>query len=121
MSRPSGARYELLAKDYLLAQGLHLLQQNYASRFGEIDLVMLDQDVLCFVEVKFRNSLAYGGAIAAITPQKQQRLVKTALFFITEHRQHAQRAMRFDALIIQQFSHNQSPAFDWLKNAFYAE
>jgi putative endonuclease len=57
-----GLRYEVHARRYLERQGLQLLQQNFRCRFGEIDLVMRDRDSICFIEVKFRGSLAFGGA-----------------------------------------------------------
>lgn len=112
--------YETQARDYLIQRGLRLVVENYHCRFGEIDLIMLEQDVLCFIEVKFRKSQGYGGAISAIPPQKQRKIIKTALFFIAEHKKLAQRAMRFDALIIQQDSVAAS-SVDWIQGAFYAE
>ena len=113
-------QYETQARDYLLQHGLTLVAENYHCRFGEIDLIMLHQEALCFIEVKFRKSLGYGGAISAIPPQKQRKIVKTALFFMAENKKMAQRAMRFDALIIQQDSIDKGTV-DWIQNAFYAE
>ncbi|MFV2031974.1 MAG: YraN family protein [Gammaproteobacteria bacterium] len=119
-NRRKGVHYETQARDYLIQRGLRLVVENYHCRFGEIDLIMLEQDVLCFIEVKFRKSQGYGGAISAIPPQKQRKIIKTALFFIAEHKKLAQRAMRFDALIIQQDSVAAS-SVDWIQGAFYAE
>ncbi len=119
-NKRKGLHYESQARDYLLRRGLKLLTENYHCRFGEIDLIMLQQEALCFIEVKYRKSLGYGGAISAIPPQKQRKIVKTALFFMTKHKTMAQRPMRFDALIIQQESIDES-TIDWIQNAFYAE
>ncbi|MCH8104519.1 MAG: YraN family protein [Proteobacteria bacterium] len=119
-NKRKGLHYEAQARDYLVRRGLKLITENYHCRFGEIDLVMLHQRTLCFIEVKFRKSQGYGGAISAIPPQKQRKIIKTALFFMAEHKTMAQRAMRFDALIIQQDSDGDSPV-DWIQNAFYAE
>jgi putative endonuclease len=119
-NRRKGLHYETQARDYLVHRGLKLVTENYHCRFGEIDLIMLEQEALCFIEVKYRKNQGYGGAISAIPPQKQRKIIKTALFFVAEHKKLAQRAMRFDALIIQQHSAGDSDV-DWIQNAFYAE
>ncbi len=113
-------RFEKLARDYLCAQGLRLLQANYHCRFGEIDLIMRDAETVCFVEVRFRRSLDFGGASASITAAKQRKIVKTALFYLSSNRGLLNQALRFDALLIQQQADgNQN--FNWIQNAFYAE
>ena len=115
-----GLRFEDLARDYLLAQGLHLLQANYRCRCGEIDLIMRDGQTICFIEVRFRKSLAFGGAAASITAAKQRKVVKAALFYLAGRQSLMNRALRFDALLIQQQATG-SHDFDWIKGAFYAE
>jgi len=116
----NGLRFEDQARGYLQAHGLLLLQSNYRCRFGEIDLVMRDGDTLCFIEVKFRKSLHFGGAAAAISGLKQRKIIKTALFYISAHKHLANQAMRFDALLIQRQADG-SNQVNWIQNAFYAE
>lgn len=113
-----GLRYETRARDYLQARGLQLLEANFRCRFGEIDLIMEDAGCICFIEVRFRDSLDFGGASASITPAKQRRIVKAALFYLSRNQRLAHRALRFDALLIQQQA---TLEFDWIQNAFYAE
>ena len=113
-------QYEDLARDYLIKQGLGLLQSNYRCRFGEIDLIMLDDEIICFVEVKFRRSLAYGGAAGALSRAKQHRIIKTAQLYVAANRRFGNRALRFDAFLIQQQSDGTND-FNWIRNAFYAE
>lgn len=120
MSIRKGLRYEDQARTYLQGRGLRLLQQNFSCRFGEIDLIMQDSDNICFIEVKFRKSMAYGGAASAIPESKQRKLVKTALFYIAGHRQLARLGLRFDAFLIQR-QQDGTDRIDWIKNAFYAE
>ncbi|MDH3534816.1 MAG: YraN family protein [Gammaproteobacteria bacterium] len=115
-----GLRYEDRARKYLERHGLLLLQQNFRCRFGEIDLVMRDRDAICFIEVKFRGSLAFGGAANSLPPSKQQKIIKTALTFLAIHDKLTGLALRFDALLIQQQSDG-SDQVEWIKNAFYAE
>ena len=66
MSKSTGQFYEQQALVFLQQQGLQLVQQNYSCRFGEIDLVMREQQTLVFVEVKFRRSNQFGGAAACL-------------------------------------------------------
>ena len=119
-NKRKGLHYESQAREYLERRGLKLVTENYQCRFGEIDLIMLEQEALCFIEVKYRKSLSFGGAISAIPPQKQRKIVKTALSFVAGNQKMARRAMRFDALIIQQDSAQES-SVNWIQNAFYAE
>jgi len=115
-----GLRYEKQAREYLCAQGLRLLQSNYHCRFGEIDLIMRDADSICFIEVRFRRSLSFGGASASITAAKQRKIVKTALFYLSSNRNLLNQPLRFDALLIQQQADG-SQDFNWIQNAFYGE
>ena len=82
---------------------------------------MFDQQVLCFIEVKFRRSNAFGGAIAAIPRAKQQKIVKTAQCYISSTPAISQKPMRFDALIMQLESPVADMSLEWIQNAFYAE
>jgi putative endonuclease len=96
------------------------MESNYRCRFGEIDLIMRDAQTLCFIEVRFRNSLNFGGASASITPAKQRRIIKAALFYLSAHRQGLNQALRFDALLIQQQGKGKLD-YNWIQSAFYAE
>jgi len=115
-----GLRYEDLARRYLDAHGLCLMESNYRCRFGEIDLIMRHTETLCFIEVRYRKSLDFGGASASITAAKQRRIVKAALLYLSTHQQPPNQALRFDALLIQQQG-NAEHDFNWIQNAFYAE
>lgn len=119
INKSKGLRYEIVAREYLQDQGLKFLEHNYHSRFGEIDLVMQDSDIICFVEVKFRGSRNFGGAVSAISNLKQQKIVKTAQVFMQQFQKFKNKGMRFDALILQQ--HDDDITIDWIPNAFYAE
>ena len=90
-------RGEVAAKRYLEEKGYRLLAENYATATGEIDLVMQDGDVVVFVEVKARETLAYGEPIEAITPQKVRKIVLTAQSFLVAKRM-MDRSVRFDVV-----------------------
>lgn len=112
-----GLHYEELALGYLQARGLQLLQRNFRCKLGEIDLIMLHDSVLTFVEVRFRASRAYGGALATITHAKQQKLLRTARYFLLCHPECSQRVCRLDVVGIEPGSDGK-PAFTWIRNAF---
>ena len=107
-----GVKSENLALAYLQAQGLSLICQNYYCRFGEIDLIMQDQDTLVFVEVRYRKNNDFGGALASITKQKQNKIIKTAKHYLAQLEN--EPYCRFDAIAISQ----QSTIPQWIQNAF---
>lgn len=115
-----GLCFETEAARYLEGKGCRLLTRGFRCRFGEIDLIVRHSDTICFVEVKFRQTLRFGGAAYAIPATKQRKLIKTAQYFILSNTGLANQAMRFDALLIQRQADN-SDRYDWIQNAFYAE
>jgi len=120
MGLRKGMRFEQQARRYLQRNGLQLLEQNFRSRFGEIDLIMRDRACICFIEVKYRASPDFGGAYASIPLYKQRKLIKTALYYLACHPQYANRDLRFDALLIQR-QRDGAEQIEWIPNAFYAE
>lgn len=85
MSRAEGTWGEALAAEYLQKHGYKLAAHGYQCRFGEIDLIAWDGDILCFVEVKTRTNLQMGLPREYVTPAKQRRIKKTALFYLAAH------------------------------------
>ena len=84
----------------LIQKGYAPLQQRYRSDHGEIDLIMLDGEMLGFIEVKTRESLSAQAAQYAVTPGKRKRMMHTARYYLAEHPEHAQRVMRFDIVTV---------------------
>lgn len=108
-----GSDAERCAEIFLLHQHLRLLERNYRCRFGEIDLIMRDGEVLVFVEVRLRTSLVFGGAAASITPVKQAKLLRTAQHYLAGFK--AIPPCRFDAVLL---SNSKGGKIEWIKNAF---
>lgn len=77
MRKQIGKQGEDIAVRYLEQQGYRILNRNYHSRYGEIDVICERQRVIIFVEVKTRRSESYGTAEEAVTRVKQQRLRET--------------------------------------------
>jgi len=99
-TRQQGSRWERVAESFLCRQGLKTLARNYHSRFGEIDLVMLDEPVLVFVEVRFRRSDRHGSGAETVTRRKQLRLASAARQYLRHNTGHARRPCRFDVVSI---------------------
>lgn len=97
-STQKGKAAEQLALQYLVQQGLRLVEMNYSTRMGEIDLIMWQQHSLVFVEVRQRNNLNFGGAAASVGLVKQERLWKTAQSYLQRYT--SPPACRFDLLAI---------------------
>jgi len=108
-----GADAEQIAAAYLQKQELVLVTQNYRCRFGEIDLVMTDRDVLVFVEVRMRSSEAFGSAAASITATKQGRLLRAARHYLSQLG--VEPACRFDAVLI---TGKDNRHIEWIRDAF---
>ena len=110
-----GAQAERWTAEYLQHQGLKLVEQNYRSRFGEIDLIMQDGDTMVFVEVRLRSNADFGGAAASIDQRKQLRLIRTAQQYLAGLPRTP--PCRFDVVLMVDA---QGRDAQWLKNAFGA-
>lgn len=112
----TGAWAENKASEYLRAQGIRLVQTNYRSPFGEIDLIMEDDSGLIFVEVRYRNTARYGSAAESVNLKKQSKLRATAEHYRQRHPDSAHQACRFDVMAITRL--NRQDEINWIKNAF---
>ncbi len=111
--RTIGQNAERQAEIFLQRRGLKLLERNYRSRFGEIDLIMRERDALIFVEVRSRQLNNFGTPAITITYQKQQKLLKTAQIYLQRHDLGEKISCRFDVIEILGVN---APL--WIKNAF---
>lgn len=77
-----GKTGEALAAGFLEGRGYRILQRNYRTPPGEIDLVAQDGKTLVFIEVKTRRSYRYGSAKTGVTAEKRRRLSLAALIYL---------------------------------------
>lgn len=98
-------------------RGCTILERNYHSRFGEIDIIAEDGVCLLFVEVKTRTEGGMTEPFEAITPQKQQKIILTAGNYIVEHRPNLQP--RFDTAAVY-VKNGKVTREEYLENAFGA-
>lgn len=111
--RKTGARMESAAADFLEKQGLIVLARNFHTRFSEIDLIARDQNVLCFIEVKYRKSTGCGFPAEAVTRQKQNRIRRGAAEYLMKTgRDPVRTCIRFDVIAIL------GRDIQWIPNAF---
>ncbi|MGV8931999.1 MAG: YraN family protein [Luteimonas sp.] len=143
-TRQRGAEIENAARVYLLRAGLREVAANANYRFGELDLVMLDEDpldesrfnesrpndgvhakdgrhgrTLVFIEVRYRRGAGFGGGAASIDAGKRRKLVRAAQAFLCAHRIYANAPCRFD--VIDASGDPDAPAITWLRDAFRAD
>lgn len=79
-----GSEAERFARTFLEQQGLTFVMQNYRCRTGEIDLIMLDNDELVFVEVKFRSKSQHGSAIEFFHASKKRKFESAVMHYMQE-------------------------------------
>lgn len=77
---------EKFAASYLKKKGYKILEHNFRTIFGEIDIVAKVKDIIAFVEVKSRATSSLGPPYLAITKLKERHIIKNALFYLKTHR-----------------------------------
>lgn len=129
-----GTQFETLAKQFLEQEGLSFIEANSHCRFGEIDLIMLDKNTLCFIEVRYRGAGSTVSALTSINPSKVKKLQASALHWLSTHSSYKHHHCRFDCIGIEPkqasdkpssefnphitIEHNkQSYKLQWIKNA----
>ncbi|OPY72706.1 MAG: hypothetical protein A4E63_01131 [Syntrophorhabdus sp. PtaU1.Bin050] len=83
--KEEGQEGEERAVRTLKKEGYRIIERNYRTRFGEIDVIAEEKDYLVFVEVKKRNTPTFGDPFHAINDRKKQHIVKSALFYLKSH------------------------------------
>ena len=101
-NRGKGSAFEDLAASFFIEKKYTILERNYRTKTGEIDLIVRDPSDSCivFVEVKYRKSTRKGMPFEAVTRDKQLKIYRTAQWYIKENRLGDERRYRFDVLSI---------------------
>lgn len=118
----AGAHYEDVALAHLQRAGLELIERNFSCRYGELDLVMREGEVVVFVEVRYRRGGGarggYGGGVDSVGAAKRAKLVRAAGVYLAQRPRLAGRACRFDVLALADGA--DEAGIDWRRNAFEA-
>ena len=116
-TQDKGQTSESFALQYLVDNGLQYLTKNYRNRQGEIDIILLEDDIYVFVEVKYRKNNQFGGAISAVTYKKTQKIKQCAKFYLQQEGLNEYNTpCRFDIIALE--GDINKPQITWLKNAF---
>jgi putative endonuclease len=118
LTTKKGTYYESMAAKYLQRKGLYELGRNFRHRRGEIDLIMRHIDTLVFVEVRYRKQSGFGSAEESITYRKQQSIISTANFYLTQKKLW-EMPCRFDVVTIKPSNYPlKSYDINWITSAF---
>ena len=114
-SQQYGQKGEATAVRYLRRCGYQILEKNYRTNLGEIDIIARDKDFIVFVEVKARQSRSFGNPKGALTANKQRKISMVALQYLKSTRQLEAKA-RFDVVAVHPSESCQR--IEVVKNAF---
>lgn len=81
-----GGRGEAYGKAFLKRKGYRILEENYRTSIGEIDIIARDGDTVVFVEVKTRESGRFGRPFEAVDLRKQRKISGAALLYLKQFR-----------------------------------
>jgi len=117
LNRPQkfGEKGESIAECHLKKKGYKILERNYRTKLGEIDIIAKDKKTIVFVEVKTRKSWQFGNPKGAVTPAKQRKISMVALQYLKTMNRHNTKA-RFDVVAVT--ATRDTPQIEIIKNAF---
>jgi putative endonuclease len=118
ISYQRGRWAEQIALEYLLTEKLKLLDRNFRSASGEIDLIMQDKSIILFIEVRYRSSNHFHTALESINRKKCERIIITSNQYLSQNRGASRMDCRFDVVAIS--GNQKTPDIEWIKNAFQA-
>lgn len=114
----AGKIAEDIAAQYLSNKGLKLISRNFHCRFGEIDLIGLDKEILTFIEVRYRKSEQYLAVVETIDEHKCRKIIISSEYYLSKHKSYRSHQCRYDVIAIT--GELNKPVIEWIKNAFQA-
>ena len=91
---------EAAAAAHLEQKGIRVLEKNFRSRKGEIDIIAMDAQTLVFAEVKTWSAYGIEGLEYAIDPKKKHKIIETSKYFLSLHRKYRYMPIRFDVIFV---------------------
>ena len=95
-----GLAGETAAAILLEEKGMRIIERNFRSRTGEVDIIAMDGETLVFVEVKSWSAFGIDALEQAITAKKKQKIIETSKYFLSLHREYRYMAIRFDVIFL---------------------
>ncbi|MDO4841054.1 MAG: YraN family protein [Phoenicibacter congonensis] len=102
-----GTRGEKAAERFLYRRNYEIIERNWRSRFGEADIIAMDDECLVFVEVKTRSTLEQGFPCEAVDAKKRAKYEKIALDYLGQS-DLFDIPIRFDVIDIVQVDENRA-------------
>ena len=99
-TKKTGDEGEIRACSYLLSKGFAIIERNWRTKGGEIDIIAYKNDILVFVEVKTLPNGTMDMIQRELNYQKRQRIIKTSKRFLLKHREYNNSYVRFDVIVI---------------------
>jgi putative endonuclease len=99
LAQDRGAAGEGAAVAYLSRLGYLILDRNFRTRFGEVDIVARDRETTVFLEVKRREAMDHGSAAEFVNPAKMRRVVSAARVYAAR-KGLTDTSIRFDVIAI---------------------
>lgn len=100
-TRFKGSYYEDMAVNYLENNGFKILSRNYKCYVGEIDIIAIKDNILRFIEVKYRKDNQYGSVFDSLSSRQQIRIMRAADRYLTEYGISDDVHCSFDVIMIQ--------------------
>ena len=95
-----GRAGETAAAFFLEEKGMRILERNFRSRTGEVDIIALDGGIVVFVEVKTWSAYGIDALEQALDAKKQRKIIETSKYFLFLHREYSYMAVRFDVIFV---------------------
>lgn len=108
-----GSEYERAAAVYLQKQGYEIIEHNFFSRYGEIDIIAKDGEYLVFIEVKYRKNDKYGMPQEAVSATKRRRIISSSRYYCIKNEIPQDYPVRYDVVAIL------GEDIEVIKNAFW--
>lgn len=104
---------EKIAREYILTKNYDILDLNYLTKMGEIDIIAKDKDIIVFIEVKTRKNAKYGYAYESVNWNKQRKIKNTSTVYLLRNNLNNVQ-IRYD--IIEIYTDNKK--INHIENAF---
>ena len=99
-TKETGQKGEERAARYLIEKGYEILERNWRTKTGEIDIIAKKAETLVFVEVKTLPQATKDMLSSVLNRQKLQRILKTSKRFLLNHRQYSNSYIRYDVIVL---------------------
>lgn len=116
-NKETGRLGENIARSYLIEKGYSIIETNYSTRCGEIDIIARDGKLIVFIEVKTRRGIKFGYPREAVDKHKQQKIKNIAELYMLRKKL-ADMPVRLDVIEVFIDENNNAKSVSLLKNAF---